>query len=310
MVTITHTKPKYNNYQVNSCYLDVDNVYFYINIDEHEISIPLEKLFLKQNDKFDLITPINFQASLGSSFWIKNIIKIYELLKMIGCVCCFIQVKDDFQVLNNININTSRYITNYYFDLEVPYEKLLKNKSKSSRLKLKKILNNLKYRVVEDLMSDDFYTNYYRISRKKSFSEKYKISKENFLKYTNVNTIKYIEIQENNQFVAGGFFGFNNDEIDYLYGSSSEAYPDAIRLLIWEAVKYFKEKGQKRLFLGGGITPNDSLADFKRRLGTMNQKCRSIKMVVDTKTAEKIDGTILSESWYESFFPPYRKILK
>ena len=309
MICITHDKPLYSSYQSNVEYIKhlkiIDRIF--LNINSHKITIPLEKRFIKSTKNFDLVTPINFQTSLSTKFWEEELKNIYEALKKEDAVSCYIQTKDNFDLENEELINSERSITNYFFNLQLSEEELLRNKSKSSRLRLKKVLKTLEYELVENHVSEEFFRAYTHISSNRMFSDKYLFSYEQFLNYTKVENIKYFELRSEGEFVSGGFFGVNGVEVDYLYGAGNSEHPDSIRLLIWEAVKYFKYAGKEKLFLGGGISQNDSLADFKKRLGTNEQECRTIMMVLDKNKAEVLAQEKVTKEWYKSFFPPYIK---
>ena len=307
MVTITHISPKYETYQANVNYLSLLGIknYLFINIDGSETSIPLEKIYINKSDDFDLVTPINFQESIGEylSFEIED---IYSKLKLEGAVCFYMQMKDERVCVLNEYINADRYRTNFYFNLTLNEADLLKNLKKDARQRLKKAIKNISIKLVEDCVSECFYRNYARISLKNLFSSDYKFTNDQLSGFSNIGNIKYIELQSGGQFVAGGFFGFNHAEVDYLYGANSECYPDSIRLLIWEAIKYFKILGFKELYIGGGISENDSLASFKSRLGCNARKCDTLRAVLNVTKAEKYMLSEYSDKWYSGYFPQYR----
>ena len=309
MISISKDRPIYNTYQANLGYIKhlKLNECLFLNIHHYKVSIPLEKKYIFRTKYFDLISPINFQASLSKNFWNKYLREIKSSLQKTNAISCYIQTKDDFIASNTTLCNSQRFITNFYFNLTLSDEQLLQAHKKSSRLKLKKILNDLSYKILTGKPSQEFSKFYNDIAMKKSFSKHYLFSHEQFIGFSIVPNITYIEIRSNNEFVSGGFFGFNNKEVDYLYGAANPKYNDAIRLLIWEAVKLFQKKKFQKLFLGGGITPNDSLSDFKRRMGTSEQKCVSLMMVLNKTKAEEFAQKEFSHKWFQAYFPPYRE---
>ncbi|MFH1376339.1 MAG: GNAT family N-acetyltransferase [Candidatus Woesearchaeota archaeon] len=65
--------------------------------------------------------------------------------------------------------------------------------------------------------------------------------------------------------IAGSFFIHRNDYAHYHFSGSDKDYwtLSPANLILWEAFKYLKEKGVKRLHLGAGNSPGDSLYHFK-----------------------------------------------
>jgi hypothetical protein len=310
MVTITHTSPKYNTYQANLDYLSLLNIekYLFLNIDSIKISIPLEKKKIQNGNDFDLITPINFQRTIGSN--LKNKFdSIIKLLKETGAVCLYIQTKDNINFEGSDLINFEKHRTNYYINLKLSEDELMKLMKRDARQRLKKINKNIKYEISTPHTSDEFIKHYTRISEVNNFTQKYRFTSEQLIGFSKITNINYIELKSEGDFIAGGLFGVNDDEVDYLYGANNPKFVDSIRLLIWNSVKYFKGKGCKKLFLGGGISEGDSLSYFKSRIGTYEQRCQTIMAILNKEKAEFYAKKIISNEWFHSFFPIYQENL-
>ena len=310
MVAITLTcNPKFNTYQANQDYLDLLRIKdsFFLNIENKGISIPLIKKQILNTDDFDLVTPINFQQTI-SGISEELLFSIYSILKNSGAVSCYLQTKDYITSSKLEYINIDRFRKNYYFDLRANEETIISNMKRDAKQRLKKTLKKYTTDIIENIVSEDFYNNYIQISDTNKFSKNYIFSYDQLKGFSKIKGIKYIEIRESGNFFSGGFFGYNNDEVDYLYGADSKDYPDGVRLLIFTAIQYFQKKNFKKLFLGGGISENDSLANFKLRQGTFEQKCSTIRAVLDIKKAEEYTNNKFSKKWFDGFFPPYAEI--
>jgi len=310
MVTITQNNPKYNTYQANLEYLSLLNIkkYLFLNIDSIKTSIPLEKKKIQNSNDFDLITPINFQRTIGSD--LKKIFNnIIKLLKETGAVCLYFQTKDNINFKGSDTINFEKYRTNYYINLKLSEDELMKIMKRDARQRLKKIKNNIKYEIVTPHVSEEFIRHYTRISEVNNFTQKYRFTSEQLIGFSKITNINYIELKSDEDFIAGGLFGVNDNEVDYLYGANNPKFNDSIRLLIWNSVKYFKGKGCEKLFLGGGINEGDSLSYFKSRIGTYEQKCQTIMAILNKEKAEHYAKKIINNEWFHSFFPSYQEDL-
>lgn len=305
-------EPKFKNYHANREYLagltTMKNVIF-LNIISEKISIPLFKRYL-DNNQFDLFSPIGFQPYIHQSLWPKLLIDLKEHLEAIGVISIYILSKNDLSnIVPPYGFNLSYYRTNYYIELSLSLEEWLQKLKRDSRQRLKKALHNTQYKVINTVVSDEFVSNYCRIAKAKGFPRRYLFSMSNFIRFNNADNVVYLELRSHNNydFIAGGFFGCDREEVDYLFGADSPDYKDAIRLLIYEARNFFKKNKFKRLYLGGGIKEGDSLAMFKERMGTKKQICSSVRAVINIEQAEKIYGNKFSEEWFKGFFPPYVK---
>ena len=306
--TIT-TKPHYSNYHADSFYLkglklNLSDILF-LNNEDKNISIPLIKLFINK-DFFDLYSPIGFQASLGVDFWKKNIEGIINKLNSINALSFYTIVKDDIHI-EDMKINTNDYRINYKFNLNNSIENLMNNQKRDCKQRLKKAINSICYKVNLSTDLTNFTKQYKKLSDKNNFSLSYRFDIDNFKAMLKSEDVVYLELIDNyNNFLSGGFFGICNQEVDYLFGATSEIANDTIRLLIWEAIKKFKKDGLKSLFLGGGIQENDSLSVFKKRFGTEEVKCSLIKVIVNKKQVERIMNEKINKNWFDGFFPFYR----
>lgn len=310
MITLSQDKPAFANYQASRHYLDTvapGADCSYLDLHDEGVSIPLIRMPLDDGG-FDLVTPINFQPALSDGFWPQSMDAVSERLAETGAVCCYIQGRNDLGTTRfGELIDAGGFRTNYYFELHHELDGLLARQARDCRQRLNKALRSLDYQLVNESPLNGFVENYRRIAHKNAFSRHYRFDKADFIRLRHDPGIEYLEIQSGGDFHAGGFFAVFGHEVDYLFGADSLHHPDTIRLLIWEAVKHFKRQGRKRLYLGGGISEGDSLASFKQRFGTEQQRCSSIRMVLDRPRAEVYMGEPFSTDWFAGWFPPYHQ---
>jgi hypothetical protein len=102
-------------------------------------------------------------------------------------------------------------------------------------------------------------------------------------------------------------FGYTRHAGDYLFNA---ALPDCQHHsvgLIWSAVHRLVELGVPWLNLGGGMSPGDSLADFKARFGARALPMRAIKAVYDRAAyAELCRERGADPDDRNGYFPAYR----
>lgn len=300
-------KPLFTSYQVDKEYLDFldcSKSTIFLNIHNEKTSFAFFKRILK-NGFFDVYTPIHFQKKINIDFTENDLDEISQIWKKAGCISVYMQSKNKLPKINGETINIDHFRTNYYFDLN--QSEFISMMAKDARYRLRKIMKSEYNLVFDNSLLPEFSENYSRISCSRKFSKKYQYNIGQFAKLLNNNNIDFISIiDKSGKYMSGGLFAKSDDEIDYLYGSDSVDFNDSIRLLIYSAVLYYKQKNYTRLYLGGGVTENDSLATFKSRMGTISQKCSAIKLISDKELATNLMRLKKEDiNWFRGFFPPY-----
>ncbi len=251
-------------------------------------------------------SPIHFQTRINVSELENNFLKIKNELKKKNVLTIYIQTKNEEESINDKYTDTSHFRSNYYIDLFKNTDDLINSHKRDSKQRLKKALSKSSDFIVDQKDISNFINNYEKKQKVNNFGENYIYDKDNWNLLLNMNHIRYLEVQERNKFLAGGFFAENFKDVDYLYGVSSDEFVDATRILIFKAAIYFKEKKFERLYLGGGTEEGDQLANFKSRMGTIQSKCKVIRSVINIDDAEKIYGQKFSKNWFSNYFPPFK----
>ena len=104
-------------------------------------------------------------------------------------------------------------------------------------------------------------------------------------------------------------FGYSPHAGDFLFNA---ALPDCAHHsvgLIWSAVHRLVELGVPWLNLGGGMSPGDSLAEFKARFGATPLPMRAVKAVYDLPAYEDLCRRHGADAGDRNgFFPAYRNV--
>lgn len=308
-LTITQ-RPLFGNYHADAAYLagiSPEKDFVFLNIQQENLSIPLIKRRLNQ-DFYDLFSPIGFQPCVKQALWPVLLESTKVNLVPLGVVSLYILSRNDLSgIAPSHGIDLSLDRTNYYIDLRLSDDEWLAQQKSDSRQRLKKAIHTKSVEVKEARVSKDFISHYHRIAGAKNFSHTYVFSEADFNRIDSARNVVYLELRDAKDFIAGGLFGCDRADVDYLFGADSPIHRDAIRVLIYEARKYFKERRFDRLYLGGGIREDDSLAVFKQRMGTIGQRCSAIRAVINVGQSEKFFGAKFSSEWFNGFFPPYAR---
>jgi hypothetical protein len=104
-------------------------------------------------------------------------------------------------------------------------------------------------------------------------------------------------------------FGFTPHAGDFIFNAALPGCAHHSVPLIWSAVHLLTDRGVPWFNLGGGMSPGDSLADFKARFGATPLPMRAVKAVYDRAAYEDLcrrHGADPTDR--DGFFPAYRHV--
>ena len=279
-----------------------------INIDNTRIICPISERTYKQYT--DIITPYGFSGFAGTGpspefmqYWQKFIEKKsyvsgYFTLNPI--------------IMQNYYFNQNdiyKYNDLFIFDLSQSDEQLYLNLSSNRKRQLKQF-EHMKQKIHLDKSSliNFFISNYREFFKSRNASSLYQFAEETLSFLFNQNNIIMIGILEENKIAAVSVFGLTKYMADFLFNISLPQGKKYSVTLIWYALNKIKSMGIPYLNLGGGITKNDSLADFKRRFGTGIYPLNAIKHVYDEDTYIKLCLSINADPDDRfGYFPAYQR---
>jgi hypothetical protein len=104
-------------------------------------------------------------------------------------------------------------------------------------------------------------------------------------------------------------FGFTSHAGDFIFNAALPGCAHHSVPLIWTALHVLIEQGVPWFNLGGGMSPGDSLADFKARFGATPLPMRAVKAVYDQAAYDDLcrrHGADPTDR--DGFFPAYRHV--
>lgn len=100
--------------------------------------------------------------------------------------------------------------------------------------------------------------------------------------------------------------GLSDDGADYLYGVAEPTARHHIASLLWRAARDAAAADKRWLNLGGGIAANDSLAEFKRRMGGRQVPIIALRQIYDDGRYRRLCEQA-GAAPDDEYFPPYRR---
>lgn len=290
----------YNNSKYFIKFLGIKN-YSFLNFIEKKKSF----LIYTTENKFglDAFTPIHFQNYIDDNYLQKNLLCLKNFFLKKNYISFYIQSKNYIES-NFKNINTERFRTNYYINLNQSEKKYYFSMNKLSKRLLNKI--NIKNFVLsKSKITLDFIKYYNLLAKNKNLSDNYIYKNSKWKLLDKCDDILFYKLLDlNNNYLFGGLFGVDGREIDYLYGCNSFKNDSGSRIFFMKIFKELKKSGFKKLYLGGGVYEGDGLSRFKMSIGGVSQKCCTIRCITDEKKA--IELNLKKSNFFTNFFPPYK----
>lgn len=119
----------------------------------------------------------------------------------------------------------------------------------------------------------------------------------------------FVGVRVGDRLESVSIFGHSPHAGDFLFNAALPGCAHHSVALIWSAVHRLVELGIPWLNLGGGMSPGDSLADFKARFGARPLPMRAVKAVYDLPAYEGLcrrHGADPGDR--DGFFPAYRNV--
>lgn len=301
--SISKIKPLFPSYNTSKNFIKFlgKKNYSFLNFIEEKKSFLIYTT--KNNFGLDAFTPIHFQNYIDNNYLQKNLLDLKKFFFEKNYLSFYIQSKNCLK--SNIkNINTERFRTNYYLNLELSEEEYFSSFNQLSKRLIKKV-NIKNFTLKKSILSNEFIKHYNLLATNKKFSENYIYKDDQWELLKKCKDILFYELIDiNNNFIFGGLFGVDGKEIDYLYGCNSFKNKSGSRIFFMKVFNELKISGFKKLFLGGGVKENDSLSQFKISIGGMARKCSTIKCITDDEKAIKLN--LKKEDFFKGLFPPYK----
>lgn len=134
---------------------------------------------------------------------------------------------------------------------------------------------------------------------------KYFFPKELFEGLQYVNATCFI-VSSEGRHIASAIFLDYGPYCHYFLAGSLERGTNAGNLIIWEAIKYFKEKGCHIMNLGGTIADDSGIRDFKQSFSGNSMPFYVIKKVHNQKIYDDFCCAVGAQNSKDGFFPAYR----
>jgi hypothetical protein len=198
--------------------------------------------------------------------------------------------------------------TIFCIDLTLPFDCLVSNLSRNRKRQLQDS-NQQRGRLVHDraLLKTFFLDNYAECFTRKGASMTYQFSQHTVEHLLSQPNVVLVGFADDNRIQAVLLFAYTQYVVDLMFEVSLPGRHHASAHLLWWAVNYFKSLNMPTLNLGGGVRPNDGIAEFKRRFGAKELDLLSVRQVHQPEIYRNLCSQVGSDPDERSgYFPSYQ----
>ena len=323
-------KDVYNEYNYYKLYSDNFNINFEAIFWEDEnlqlfwphLIRDIKRVVFLNEDYYDLTSPYGYcgphlnvlNARTGES--LKKFSEIYRnYILNKKYLCEFIRFNPllnnwehltdlmDLKYLNDIVVVD---LTNSLYNIE-------KNINKGHRYNIKKTLrSNCNIEIFEKPCKEEieeFITLYYATMKRNKAAPKYYFTNKFIKDHFNLLNTVLIRAKKNEETISSSIFLLGNKFLHYHLSGRTDnnkgLFPTD--LIIWEAIKWGKNKNLQHLNLGGGINQNDTLFKYKKGFSNTVKKNYIGSKIFNLEKYNEISIMKKCESNKNTFFPAYRR---
>lgn len=255
----------------------------------------------------DIVTPYGFGGLIAHGHYPDYLNAFNEFLRTHNFICSYISIHPTlFDRTISLTQQAEPTSPVYCLNLTPDVDTLFANLAKTHRYELRKEMDN-NVMLVEDkaMILDGLKSLYRETINRVGASSVYFFNDVTLQRISESDNLIALGAFNNNVLEAMTVTFFNSYIADYFINASTITGRMHTRILLWKTIEYLKNNHVPMFNLGGGIKPDDSLDEFKRRFGGKRETCHAIKKIHD---ADKYNDLCIKANVINtevSYFPAY-----
>jgi hypothetical protein len=256
-------------------------------------------------DHVDVVTPYGFSGFVGSgdcsgfdSHW-------RAFAEGRGYVCAYLLLNPVIPNPTLFAADAERHKTLFVFDLTLDEDELFARLSTNRRRQVRRAEPEALVTDREQL-TEFFVETYPAFIAARDAAGVYDLSEQSMRELCASESVFLIGARSGGRICAVSLFGFTRHAGDYLYNASLPGHEEWSAILIWAAVRDLKARGVPTLNLGGAVSEDDGVAEFKRRFGTGEVPLHNVKQVYRPDVYRELCDRAGVDAEAAGYFPAYR----
>lgn len=277
--------------------------------DEFSCVCPFSIRQKTQEDGRDIHTPYGFSGLAFDGFCQDFNSERKRFLASQGYICGYMQFHPSLVHDENLKLDTlSVGKTGFCIPLKGEFKDIISRFSSDHRQRYRRWLKE-DYMVKHDenkQQIDTFVRLYQNALKTRQAASVYDFGYEAWSLLIKHRDAYLFYVEENGAIEAAALFFSYNKVADYYMTATTENGKKHTRGLICHALQFFKEKGDKELFLGCGVHEGDALHTFKQRFGAVATPTSFIKEIYNPVAYDTIcEKYCVNPVTNMGYFPAY-----
>lgn len=256
-------------------------------------------------DEVDVVTPYGFSGFAGAGECPDFGTRWREFAARRGYVCGYLLLNPVIPTPPWFGSEPELHKTLYVFDLRLGEDELFERLSTNRRRQVRRSDASALVSDREEL-TEFFVDNYPRFAESRDAAAVYRLSEASMRALCESPNVLLLGAREGGRLRAVSLFGFTEHAGDYLYNASLPGEEAWSAILIWHAALELKARGVPSLNLGGAVTDDDGVGEFKRRFGTDRVPLYNLKQVYRPDAYRLLCERAGVDPSQTAYFPAYR----
>ncbi|MEJ7912098.1 MAG: hypothetical protein WKF70_03005 [Chitinophagaceae bacterium] len=258
----------------------------------------------------DIVTPYGFSGFVGNGAYTPFDQHWKQFARDRNYICGFIGLNPLFEEASFLREDECYgYNSLYVLDLTQTISVLLERLSYIRKRQLRQFDKQQLHLINDKALVKNFFVQHYSsFFESRGASGVYLFSPETMLSLINADSVFMAGVSGGKGIEAVSVFAYTPHGAEYLFNVSVEQGRQHSTTLIWYAVEHLQAMGIPWLNLGGGVTENDSIAQFKQFFGPQRYALRCSKQVYQPDQYRSLCMAANRDPGDRSgYFPAYRQ---
>jgi hypothetical protein len=257
--------------------------------------------------RLDVATPYGFSGLAGTGPWTGFAERWQQFADERGYVAGYLAINALFGDDSYADPDDTTIVNDtFVLDLRNGVEGVAAGLSTNRRRQLREWGPEM-HEIDSERLADFFVEQYPLAMKRKGAAERHRFSPATLMALCDLPNTFLVGAVTDGTVESVSLFGHSSHAGDFLFNAALPDCQHHSAALIWSAVHRLVELGVPWLNLGGGMSPGDSLAEFKARFGASPLPMRAVKAVYDRAAyAELCRERGADPDDRDGFFPAYR----
>jgi hypothetical protein len=260
-------------------------------------------------ERLDVATPYGFSGLTGTGPWPDFIAEWERFAARRGYVAGYLAVNalfgdDTYADPETVTVANETFVVDLRDGVEGAWDRLSTNRRRQLRA-----WRAEDYELDGEELAEFFVEQYPLTMERKEAAARHRFAAATLAALCELSDTFLVGARDQGRLESVSLFGHTPYAGDFLFNAALPGCAHHSVALIWTALHLLVAQGVPWFNLGGGMSPGDSLADFKARFGALRFPMRAVKAVYDPAAYGELCARFgVDAGDRDGYFPAYRNV--